>query len=768
MDKKPLWWNFLLVILATLYLIPEAIFNSQLVSLVGKGTPSTEDLEKLELFGRSISGIGVTLLFADFLKTKWVTNKFKALFSLACLFTIVVPLMFYGQKFLIEEFLIKSSTAEQRQQAVFSTALRDALAINAVKINGVDFDKEAAQSPENLTFLSLFGGLLYADSNLSGTLGDNKQKIINKFVKQKAYNNFEQYYKDYDELYNELTTSYKEYAKGSKKYNDVILDIPNREMEYWTQIEDDVNKGYKKYIQAQKAHIAKASARAQKYGNKIYDYFERKAKCRKSYKKNKERRYKCIDRLNQKYRIEIKKVGIGYIEPDYWLIVEEVSTTENITKTILGGLLTGGILTGLQALNKVSGGDGGFTDKRYKYTSYPEHYRNRILSHPNFIKMFEKETGYSFFINDLVSFRINTETQKRIIAKFKKKNLKLSNTWTINKRTEFTIAVSKKVKKDALQEWNRAVNKKSFTFKPNLRWVDFQLHKEIQLKIEERMGDMYIKNIRADWNKKNFKINVLEPNIKKKTKFYLDAVNSSTVHFENGGKYELYGKQALRSVIVPPISMFLSLFLICLTLSKLPTKYYSLIVYNKKKKKDTKLSKNISISIKILIPVLILLLPPLIVKNIYTEDKDSTVNYFLDKVNDKANFVFSYAIRWTLHAQPILHPLGTNFEEYSGIYVSFDQYSHILHKIDFDFAKNSKLSKEDERNKNLILKNLLQLKINAPKGSRIQIMSIKPKYKDDIILKTGNHDIKITLPTGKIIRKWYSFNAGYKVLDFTK
>ena len=92
---KPLWWKILLVVLGTLYLIPEAIFNSQLVSLLGLGTPSKENLEHLELFGRSVSGIGVTLLFADFLKGKFVNSIPKAILSFSILLVFVWSIVFY-------------------------------------------------------------------------------------------------------------------------------------------------------------------------------------------------------------------------------------------------------------------------------------------------------------------------------------------------------------------------------------------------------------------------------------------------------------------------------------------------------------------------------------------------------------------------------------------------------------------------------------------------------------------------------------------------
>lgn len=777
-----------MVILGTLYLIPEAIFNSQLVSLLGLGTPSKEDLEHLELFGRSISGIGVTLLFMDMLKAKFINTIPKAIMSFSLLFVIIWSIVFYGQKFLIETYIINPSSPEQRQQAVYSAFLRDALAADAIKIEGVNYDSKYIESPENLTFLALFGGLIYADKNMSSNLEEEKEKIIYKFVKQKAYEDFNENYKEYGKLYEELSESYKSYAKGSYKYNDTISNIPSREAEYWVEIENTINNGFSGYKSAQKAHIARASGRAQKYGGNIYNYFEKISKCRERYKKRKyaKKLNKCIENLDIKYRRDILKLGLGYIEPNHWLIAEKISTTSNVLNSVVMGTLTGGIYTAMQAANAVAGGDGGFKDVKYKYTSNPDHYQLRILQLKSYNDIFVKETGYPFGIQNLEQFRSHEVTNKKLITKFNSKGLVLNKKWNINKRSEFYSAVDKKVRLEADTTWRREVRKKGYTFSPNLTWNEFQLHPEIQQTIKKKIGDNYVKNIKSDWNKKNFKINVVDVNIERKTKEYLRAIKSALVHFEDGGKYEEYGKQALRSVLIPPISMFLSLFLICLTITKLPYKYYKLFSKKEINIENKYIRKTVFFINKIYMPVLILVLPVLIVTSIYTEDKKNTVNYFLNKVEENTSMVVSYTIRWTIHTQPLLHPLGKNLEELTSIYKSFDNVSHFFHNIDIDIDKKEKTIKKENMNLNTedyFIKDLLNSKdddklnrylskinkglliVEAPKGSRIQIMNIKPKYKKGILLNKGRYDIKVTYPDGKIKRKKYNIYVKKNIIN---
>ena len=169
-NYKPKFWRAFFLVLSFAYLIPEAIFNAQLVSLIGLGTPQDQLLEQLEVYGRAISGIGVTLLLADLLPSKFYQSGLRAVVSLASLTCLVWPTVYFGQKLLVERFLIEPSSPEQREYAVLSAAFRDALAINAVQVTGLEYDTEIQESSENLTFLALFGGLLYADDKFAANL----------------------------------------------------------------------------------------------------------------------------------------------------------------------------------------------------------------------------------------------------------------------------------------------------------------------------------------------------------------------------------------------------------------------------------------------------------------------------------------------------------------------------------------------------------------------------------------------------------------------
>lgn len=750
---KPTLWRVFLFVLSVAYLIPEAIFNAQLVSLIGLGTPQDSQLEQLEVYGRAISGIGATLLLADFLPARYFRSAisgFSILFALAC---VVWPTVYFGQKIIVERVLIASSSAEQREQAVLSAAFRDALALNAVSVTGLEYDTELQNSSENLTFLALFGGLLYADNKLATNLENYKHQIVRQFVQKQTYRDFDLHYQDFSSLYVQLSESYEDYAKGSNTYNQKLAGIPQQEKEYWQAIEQKINQGWSDYQQATKTYVARAEARAQKYGPRIFEYHKQTNQCLERYSKSsqRDRRTQCIERLQARYKSEIDKAGLGYVEPNYWLIEEDVSGLENTANTAIAGVITGGLSTLLQALSLATGGDGGIKDKRYKYTDDPTHYQRRILAHPNFQAQFQKDTGYPMGIPDLGAFRNHDETQQRIRNTLKTKGLALPADWRVEQRLVFSQAVANKVKTDADAGWNDAMQRKGLSLPVNLQWQDFQLHPSVQSIIAQKMGDMYVDNVHADWSQVNFKQYVLDPNIEKRTLRYIDMISDARVHFENGGKYAEAGKQALRSVLIPPISMFLSLFLICLTILKLPIKAFELFKPDWQEH-TPKWSRWVIKSIPIL---LICFLPSLLVQSTFTARADSPVNHFLEKVEENGHPVFSTVLGWTLYAQPILHPLGLSFEAHTGIYKKVEPLTHKLAGLDEILPITPSTSNATELSARATQKPVPLTIISNVEGAAIRIMNIKPKYQEGMLLAPGNYEFEIRAAGYQTYRRWH-------------
>jgi len=747
--KRPFWWVLLMFVCAVAYLFPEAVFNAALTDVAGSRGDDGDTLKAVELFGRTISGIGVTLLLADMLlKGRVFISPFKALSCFTLIALIVWPTVFFGQKLLVDHYLIDASSGQQRQQAYLSQLMRRALIENSVIIEGVDYDPNLEHSSTEKTFLSIFGGLVYADNNVIESLAQNKHKIVAKFVGDYAMSNFDQYYTTYQQSRESLRNNYREYVTASHQYNEALASAPERSKQYWLATQNEIKQGWSKYQKATSAYEARVEARAQKIAPKIYDYFERRERCTKKSSDSSKKR--CYERLDKGYDREIKKYDIPYIPPDAWLKREEISTASNIGTSIVAGVLTGGIYTALQAANAVMGGDGGFKDHRMVYTNDVNHYKNVLL-----IKMaprFRKESGgYALGITTLNDFRFDAVTAQKVRKSLKAKGLALSNDWQLRQRGEFDRAVTRQVKHQTTTKWRTKMKARGLDIAPNMAWGKFQLLPGVQQRFRQSMNELYVSPMLADWNNIQFKQRVIDINIKRKTSEYLKVLAAQTKEFADGGSLASTGKEALRAIMVPPISMAISLMLVLLTVFKLPFKVIELIKAKRAVISPQSASNRlIQAAVPVVIMLAIIVLPLSFGSNKFTQP-GSSLNYFFTEMEKNDSVVTSLALKWLLTTQPLVQPIGSAIDSTLQISRAFSYISEPLENFEQRMTPRqpSIMSKVKESSA------LLPLTINTNvANAKISIMNIKPKYKAGIMLPSGGYDIKVSKANHQAVRKW--------------
>tara|TARA_R110000851_G_scaffold161068_1_gene304546 strand:+ start:11656 stop:14142 length:2487 start_codon:yes stop_codon:yes gene_type:complete len=753
---KPFWWMLLMFICSIVYLFPEAVFNAALTDVAGGRNSSVEDLRAVELFGRTISGIGVTLLLADLLlKGKQVAKATRALGYFTLIAVIIWPTVFFGQKWLVDHFIIDASTPEERQQAYLSQVLRSALIENSIKFEGIDYDPGKKHSAIEKTFLSVFGGLVYADDKLVDDLKQKKRLIMEKFVRDRAMSRFDQHYANYDDFRQTLRGKYTEYAAGSNQYNQALASVQTRSDAYWLDTQNQVKQGWEQYQKGTKAYEARVESCAQKIAPKLYDYFERRNKCAE--RKKGSRRNRCFERLQKGYDKEIAKYSMPYIPPDDWLVREEISTSENVGNSIISGVMTFGLFTAMQAANVIMGGDAGFKDHRMVYTNDVKHYKNVLMLKmaPDFIK---ESGGYPLGINSIHQFRVNELTSIKVNKKLKQKGLTLSPSWSLTDRNSFDIAVAKRVRQQADSEWRSKMKAKGNDMPPNLSWQTFQQQGVIQQRIEDEMKELYVKPTLADWNNREFKQKIIEPNIRRKTTEYLNVLEAQQVEFADGGAFESTGKSALRSTIIPPISMSISLALVLLTLLKLPMKAVELVqVKRTRAAAKAKPNRYIKPAISILLLAAIFVVPLSMAVNQYTM-KESALHYFFEQMEKNDSAMISFALKWLLVTQPMVQPIGSSIDQGLFITKGFNAISEPINRFDLAIMPehdSTNLAKYSTKKAAL-----LPLTINNNiANAKVAVMNIKPTYQAGMMLPAGSYDIKVSAPGHITVRKWMYLKA---------
>ncbi|MCL1065865.1 hypothetical protein L2735_03470 [Shewanella olleyana] len=759
---KPFGWMMFMFICSVLYLFPEAVFNAALTDVAGGKNSTEDDLRAVELFGRTISGIGVTLLLADMLlKGKQVARVGRALGYFCLIAVLVWPTVFFGQKWLVDHFIIDASTPAERQQAYLSQVLRSALIEKSIQFEGIEYDPDSDHNATEKTFLSVFGGLVYADDKLVDDLKQKKRMIMEKFVRDRAMSRFDEHYSNYDDFRLNLRDKYKEYAQGSNQYNQALNTVQSRSDEYWLDTQNQVKQGWEKYQQGTSAYEARVESRAQQIAPKMYDFFERRNKCADMKKGSSKDR--CYDRLQKGYDKEIAKYSIPYIPPDDWLIREEISTSENVGNSILTGIMTFGLFTAMQAADAVTGGDAGFKDHRMVYTNDVNHYKNVLMvkMEPDFVK---ESGGYPLGINTIHEFRHHELTSLKVNKTLKQKGLSLPTTWVMADRTGFDNAVAKKVRQQADAEWRSSMKAKGYDMPPNLTWQQFQQQGDVQKRIQRQMKELYVNPTLADWNNREFKQKIIEPNISRKTTEYLNVLEAQQAEFADGGAFESTGKSALRATIVPPISMSISLALVLLTVLKLPMKAVELVQAKRTSSSDAPKTKGyIKASISGAMLLAIFVVPLTLGSNQYTM-KGSALNYFFEQMEKNDSASISFALRWLLVTQPIVQPIGAGIDQRMFITQGFDAISEPINQFDLTLMPEHDIS--PKANNDHQAQVLLPLTINTNvTGAKVAVMNIKPKYQPGMMLPAGGYDIKVSANGHEPIRKWVYLKAD--ATDFT-
>ena len=737
--------------LSFVYLFPEAVFNAELVAIAGGRDSSEFDRHSIELFGRAISGIGVTLLLADLLVNgRILKSKRKTFLVFSVIALFVWPTVYFGQKWVIDEYIIHPSTPEQRQQAYYSQIIRSALIRNAVELEGVPYDPKAEHSASEMTFLALFPGLVYANDRMMQDVDRYQSSIVRRYVSNRAMQDFEENFSAYKTLSDQIWNSFKKYEQGSNEYNTALNSTQARADKIRSQIETDVAAGWDRYQSQVSDFNRKVESEATKIAPKIYDYFSRRNKCRSQ---------SCRDNLDKRYDKSIQSLGSGYIEPRYWLIAHK-EEKRGVVETLFRAAITGGVSLPGDLLAPDP-------EVEYRFTNSVAHYQKRLR--PKLEPKFTQASGgYPLGVASLADFRKHPETAARVRANLKSQGLALPSSWQLADRGQFYKAVANRVKREADSQWTKTIKRQGFDARPNMDWNAFQRSSGVQKRIKAEMGQAaYVNPMLMTWNNRAFMQRVVQPSIDRESARLMRELDAQLAEFSDGGSLETKSKNALRATIIPPISMTLSLFLVVLTAVKLPLKVALLIVGHQRK-----LPAYVAPSLTAISVSLIALLPFVVSDNRYTQS-ESTVNYFLAEVSQSASPMIGRSLEWVLLTQPSIQPMGQALEQKLGVAAYFKKNNEFFEQLDKAVLGRKKQSAVRQSSARTVGKptinesGLLPLTINTNvAGARVRVMNIGPKYQRGILLAPGKYDIEVSAPNYRTQREWIQLDSRHTEFDF--
>lgn len=256
MNKKPLYvhqnWLVVIFVLELVYVLAEFAFNAALLNTASGQVRNSNAIHQVELAGRILSGIGLSLLmyWAYFRKRIIEETVATGLKTLGLSLIICVPLMYFGQKIIVEKLIVNGTSGFQRQYAESLILLKNGLQTGAVTMKNVPLSDDGISEPGDMAFLSVMGAILIGIPDYANVILKNEKSMVERVNWIASKDTADQAYPTYQAGSNRLITGYRDYEKASNEYQRSFAANRPKIEQAWSQIARSTEQGYAKYRKA--------------------------------------------------------------------------------------------------------------------------------------------------------------------------------------------------------------------------------------------------------------------------------------------------------------------------------------------------------------------------------------------------------------------------------------------------------------------------------------------------------------------------------------
>jgi hypothetical protein len=168
----------LFVLLTVLYLLAEFSFNARLLDVAG-GSSTDAEVEALEFWGKSLSGVAATLLIGRLLSHRLRLHALAALIVASP----AIPAVYWGQGALIDH-LVERSSNQERQIATYVTLVPTALINRIADLEHYNLTEQEFASPAAKTFFALFPALAYSSPSVIRSIDRQLEELLRSKVER--------------------------------------------------------------------------------------------------------------------------------------------------------------------------------------------------------------------------------------------------------------------------------------------------------------------------------------------------------------------------------------------------------------------------------------------------------------------------------------------------------------------------------------------------------------------------------------------------------
>lgn len=178
-------YTLLLIALTLAYLCLELGFNARLLDVVGGGA-TARDVERIELYGRSLSGVAAALVVLQLMLRRRTPDGQGPAYSKIVFFCLLTPVLVFVAIKGIVDLLGGTRDAEFRRMALNATLLQHALVAGNLKLDGLVDDSTLFTQPEGKAFLALFPLLAVSVRHLDERTDAIKDQLIEARVRRQS------------------------------------------------------------------------------------------------------------------------------------------------------------------------------------------------------------------------------------------------------------------------------------------------------------------------------------------------------------------------------------------------------------------------------------------------------------------------------------------------------------------------------------------------------------------------------------------------------
>lgn len=508
--------------------------------------------ERLELFGRTLSGFGLALAVATFIPAKQfnllirdksqkvtsnttLTPKTARLINgifrpllLVIVWALIIPCLRIAV-----DGIVDTTSNDKKLGAVRAIVYKEAYLAETVAIEGFpQFDEIVSDPKRRDLMVALIPSLAYFSSGFNQLIESNLENMADQFL----LNRQEEYFikdaipriRQFDRTYKQELASYqkasKDYLEALKKENNYSL-IERERAALQNKANDKINNHWKSYSQAlldadnYKKEVAEDSTNAIRkgYSSVKDDYFS--------------------SNCNSACRRQLKVDFAQYL-----------TTLKYDTGESFGVYLTADDITVAKMLKS----------KYYLMAMFERgriNYIHRVYGIPEDMEYEE--------------YNQSTQALKIALGQFKEQGVKVADNWSFNDERALHKAIEAKYKGRAKALWDEYRKSSRFAVaKPRIDRVGFARLPQVTQYAQKTLGSYYLAEFSPSISERKYKKLWLN---KQDNISFIKMVTSTaaTAAFSPGGSMFMLGKDAVKLAVIPPMSIAASLLAIFLLFIKL-------------------------------------------------------------------------------------------------------------------------------------------------------------------------------------------------------